>query len=58
MLPTLDEAEGLEEILPRIPLGKLSQLGYETTVLVIDGGSTDETISIARRNGCQVLHQQ
>ena len=58
LLPTLDEAEGLAQILPRIPVKKLSMKGWEIETLVIDGGSEDGTKDIAERFGCNFMLQQ
>jgi dolichol-phosphate mannosyltransferase len=58
LLPTLDEAEGLAQILPRIPVKKLSMKGWEIETLVIDGGSKDGTKDIAERFGCGFMLQQ
>ncbi len=57
MLPTLDEEYGLKEILPRIPLARLEELGWATEVWVIDGGSNDLTVEIAKEHGCEVFTQ-
>ena len=36
MLPVLNEALGLAWVLERIPLERLTSMGYTTTVLVMD----------------------
>ena len=43
MLPTLDEANGLEAVAKQIPHEKLNRKGWKYEVWVIDGGSSDET---------------
>jgi glycosyltransferase involved in cell wall biosynthesis len=48
---TLNEIDGVQAILPRIPRDLVDQL------LVVDGGSTDGTIEWVRRNG-YALHVQ
>ena len=58
LLAALDEAEGLAQILPRIPVKKLSMKGWEIETLVIDGGSKDGTEDIAERFGCDFMLQQ
>ena len=41
MLPTLDEANGLEAVAMQIPHEKLIRNGWNYEVWVIDGGSSD-----------------
>ena len=57
MLPTLDEEEGLLLILPKIPFQKLKKLGWETQVWMIDGGSLDRSIEIAKQYHCHIIIQ-
>lgn len=58
MLPAIDEAQGVAEIIPRIPLTKLSRLGWEVTIMVVDGGSSDNTVQISQDLGAIVIPQQ
>ena len=58
LLPTLDEAEGLALILPRIPVEQLSKKGWDIETLVVDGGSEDNTKEIAQSYGCNFMLQQ
>ena len=57
MLPTLDEEFGLREVLPAIPIDELTNLGWQTEVWVIDGGSSDSSIEIANKHDCKVFKQ-
>ena len=57
VLPTLDEAEGLRALLPRLK-DLFERLGLRGEILVIDGGSKDETAELARSHGAQVMRQQ
>jgi dolichol-phosphate mannosyltransferase len=58
VLPTLDEEQGLRLTFPELPLGALSQNGWNVRPLVIDGGSTDRTLQVAAEFGIPVLHQR
>jgi dolichol-phosphate mannosyltransferase len=51
LVPTLDEAETIGDV-----IDGLQDHGYEN-VLVIDGGSSDGTVEIARDHGARVEHQ-
>jgi glycosyltransferase involved in cell wall biosynthesis len=42
VLPAMNEAENLRHVLPRIP-------GWVHEVILVDGGSTDATVDVARR---------
>tara|TARA_B100000614_G_scaffold159618_1_gene141351 strand:- start:510 stop:1223 length:714 start_codon:yes stop_codon:yes gene_type:complete len=57
MLPTLDEEGALKDIYSRIPIEELKNRGYSTRVVVVDGGSTDNTVGIAGDLGCEVIQQ-
>lgn len=58
MLPTLDEAKGLEVVANRIPYKKIEKLGWSIQVWVIDGGSVDETELIAEKHNFTFMKQQ
>jgi len=58
LLPTLDEEEALPQVLASIPNGELSAKGISFDILVVDGGSEDDTLNIARQAGCRVLSQE
>jgi glycosyltransferase involved in cell wall biosynthesis len=58
MLPTLDEAKGLDMVAEKIPYAKIEDMGWKATVWVIDGGSNDETYSIAQKHGFHFIRQQ
>lgn len=51
LIPTLDEATTIEEVIT-----EFRDLGYEN-LLVIDGGSTDNTQDLAREAGARVVGQ-
>ena len=57
LLPTLDEEKALPQVLSSMPNGDLSSRGVEIEVLVVDGGSVDSTVELARDAGCRVIQQ-
>ena len=57
MLPVLNEALGLAWVLERIPLDRLTSMGYRTTVLVMDGHSTDSSAQVALDHGVMFVEQ-
>ena len=57
MLPTLDEEKALANVFNRIPFSRLSKMGYDCRVVVVDGGSEDNTVKIAREYDCEVIEQ-
>lgn len=50
-MPTLNEGEGMKQILPRIKKEWCDQ------ILVADGNSTDDTVAVAKQFGCDVIVQ-
>ena len=53
IIPTLDEATTLGAT-----LAALRALGGETEVIVVDGGSRDETLGVARRGSARVVESE
>jgi glycosyltransferase involved in cell wall biosynthesis len=51
IIPAVDEAESIGELLKQIPSGIFSQ------VIVVDNGSRDSTVGVARAAGAQVVHE-
>jgi dolichol-phosphate hexosyltransferase len=58
VLPTLNEEDGLRATLEDIPFGELRSLGFEATVVVVDGRSTDSTAAVARALGTEFFVQR
>jgi rhamnosyltransferase len=54
VIRTLNESRYLDELLVAIRRQQLEDLSYE--VVVVDSGSTDGTLDIARRHGCRIVH--
>lgn len=55
LMPALNEEAGIEATIATIPLTQLSHAGYHVEILVVDGGSTDKTVSLARKAGARVI---
>ena len=55
LMPALDEELSIEKTIRKIPRTELRQRGFETEILIVDGGSRDRTVEIARRNGAKVI---
>ena len=58
MLPTLDEEEALPQVLASIPNADLSSKGVVIGIMIVDGGSKDSTLNIAREAGCTIVEQK
>ena len=57
VIPTLNEEQGIAPVLSELPTKELLAMGYESEILVIDNGSTDRTVSLARKYGANVIIQ-
>jgi glycosyltransferase involved in cell wall biosynthesis len=57
IIPALNEAQGISFTINSIPRNKLSQMGYETRILVVDNDSNDGTADIAKKAGAEVIHE-
>jgi glycosyltransferase involved in cell wall biosynthesis len=57
VIPALNEEKAIKTVLREIPTKKLKSMGYETEILVVDNGSTDNTKSLAHKNGATVFVQ-
>ncbi len=56
VLPTLDEGGGLRVLLPRVE-ALFKTLGVRGEIVVIDGGSKDDTVAVAESAGARTLRQ-
>jgi len=55
IMPALNEASSITEVINGIPIGELSRRGYETEILVVDNGSEDNTRELAQLAGARVV---
>lgn len=55
ILPTLNEEEAIGKVIDEIPRETLKGNGYDVSVMVVDGNSTDKTRQIAGDKGAQVI---
>jgi dolichol-phosphate hexosyltransferase len=58
LIPTLNEEDGLRATVGDLPIAELRNLGFEATVVVVDGHSTDSTPAVAKSLGTTFFVQQ
>ncbi len=58
LLPALNEAETIGQVIDRIPRDRISAMGYDTQVMVVDGHSNDMTAEIAQSKGARLVKQK
>ncbi|MEM2949354.1 MAG: glycosyltransferase [Candidatus Bilamarchaeaceae archaeon] len=49
IIPAINEEKGIGKTISAIPFKKLKDIGYNTEILVIDGGSRDNTVVVAKK---------
>jgi glycosyltransferase involved in cell wall biosynthesis len=57
VIPVLNEQENLELLLPSLRQ-VIGELGLAAEILVVDGGSTDESRRVAEQQGARVIQQE
>lgn len=57
-MPALNEEESIGKTIAMIPFQKLKEQGYEPQVLIVDGGSIDDTVNTARSFGAEVINSK
>ncbi len=56
IIPTLNEQEGIVEVIEDIPEEQIYELGYDVEIFVVDGGSSDGTVEKVEKMGIDVFH--
>ena len=57
VIPTLNEASGIRKTIDSIPVETLRKMGFDTEIIVVDGGSTDGTDRIVKELGARVVYE-
>jgi glycosyltransferase involved in cell wall biosynthesis len=57
IIPCYNEEKGIGHVIDGIPRERLSAMGYEAEVLVIDNNSKDKTALVAASRGARVIHE-
>jgi glycosyltransferase involved in cell wall biosynthesis len=55
IMPALDEALCIQDAVGDIPVEGFKALGFDSEIIVVDNGSTDETADFARKSGARVV---
>lgn len=57
VIPCYNEANGIAQVIARLPTGTMRQHGLELTIYVVDNNSTDATAQVAKKAGATVLYE-
>tara|TARA_B100000579_G_scaffold354915_1_gene310094 strand:+ start:195 stop:902 length:708 start_codon:yes stop_codon:yes gene_type:complete len=57
LLPSRNEEAGISEVIDRIPVEEISDIGYTCRIVVVDGYSTDSTCEIVLSKGIELIRQ-
>lgn len=58
IIPALNEQDGIAKTITNLPLQKINDLGYTVSILVVDGGSIDQTRENATKLGAKVITEE
>jgi len=57
-MPALNEEESVGKTISSIPVDDIRGMGYDTEIMIVDGGSTDNTVEIAISHGAKVIRSE
>lgn len=57
VIPTLHEKEAIKQVISSVPEERLSEMGWSTEIIVVDGGSSDGTKDQAKKEGARVVEE-
>ena len=57
VIPTLNEENAIERVIKAIPTDELNEMGFEVQILVVDNGSDDRTVELAKKVGAEVIYE-
>ncbi len=55
LMPAFNEEESIGKTINSIPKDKLTGMGYDTEILIVDGGSSDKTAEQAKAHGANII---
>ena len=55
ILPTINEEKGIGKTIDSINLDYFKQKGWDYEIIIVDGGSKDKTIEIAKKKGAKII---
>jgi len=55
LMPAFNEVKSIGQTINSIPTDRLTEMGFDTEILVVDGGSTDNTVELAKAQGATVI---
>ena len=58
IMPSLNEEKGLGKLAKEIPFNEFEKRGIKCNVMIVDGGSTDKSIEVAKKNSMAVIESQ
>ena len=58
LIPCYNEEKGIGKVIDGVPIKKLSHLGYQTEIIVINNNSSDRTIKVALEKGAKIVSEK